>query len=376
MAAAAIIYLYLDALFYIEMVTTSSLFCPRCGKETEQEGLCQACFQEKYIVFEVPQVIDVVICAKCPSYKVGELWVSTKLKTYEELAKKAASKNIRLLLKINKEVRDPVVSISSEFINPNILKARIAVEGSIEGRAVKTEADVEARIRKETCDVCSRIAGGYYEAVVQIRAQGRLPTKKELQRCLKLADDVIAKAERSGDRLAFVSDVIELPEGTDVYLGSTAAARQIARAIVDEMGGTIIESPKLVGAKEGKGLYRVTFAVRLPSIVPGDIVKMHGSLVLVEKVGRRISGTDLATGFSTSMPAEEEPEKVASASEAASTVLVSEEANSVQILDPATYAPLTIKRPAFLNKKPGEDVRVIKTRDGVFLLPGGSRGEE
>ncbi|HTX43258.1 MAG TPA: NMD3-related protein, partial [Methanocella sp.] len=68
------------------MVATSSLFCPRCGKETEQEGLCQACFQEKYVVFEVPQVIEVVVCAKCPSYKVGELWVSTKLKTYEELA--------------------------------------------------------------------------------------------------------------------------------------------------------------------------------------------------------------------------------------------------------------------------------------------------
>jgi nonsense-mediated mRNA decay protein 3 len=241
---------------------------------------------------------------------------------------------------------------------------------------VKTEAEVEVRVRKETCDVCSRIAGGYYEAIVQIRAQGRLPTKKEVERCLKLADDIMVKAERSGDRLAFVSDVMELPEGTDIYIGSTACGRQMARAIVDDMGGTIIESPKLVGAKEGKGLYRVTFAVRLPSIVRGDIVRMHGSLVLVEKVGRRISGTDLGNGFSTSIETEEEPEKVASAGEATSTVLVSEDANSVQILDPVSYAPITIKRPAFLSKKPGEDVRVIKTREGVFLLPGGSRGEE
>lgn len=358
------------------MVTTSSLFCPRCGKETEQEGLCQACFLEKYVVFEVPRVIEATVCAKCPSYRVGELWVSTRLKTFEELAKKAASKNIRLLLKINKDVREPVVSIASDFVSPNILKARVTVEGSIEGRPVKTEADVEARVRKETCDVCSRIAGGYYEAIVQIRAQGRLPTKKEVQRCLKLADDVMVKAERSGDRLAFVSDVFELPEGMDIYVGSTVSARQISRAIVDELGGTIIESPKLVGAKEGKGLYRVTFAVRLPGIVPGDIVRMHGSLVFVEKAGRRISGIDLASGFSNSIPAEEEPEKVASASEGTSTVLVSGDAGSIQILDPVTYAPLTIKRPAFLNKKPGEDVRVIKTKYGVFLLPGGSRGEE
>ena len=358
------------------MVTTSSLFCPRCGKETQKEGLCEACFAEKYVVFDVPQVTEIIICPKCPSYKVGERWVLTKLKTYEELAKKAASKNIRLLLNVNKEVKDPAIVLTSEFVNPNILKAHVGVEGTIEGRHVSTEAEVEVRIRRETCDVCSRIAGGYYEAIIQVRADGRLPTKKELERCMKIADDNMAKAEKAGDRLAFVSDVMELPEGTDIYLGSTTAARQISRSIMNEMGGTIIESPKLVGEKEGKGLYRVTFAVRLPGIVSGDIVRMHNSIVLVEKVGRRIAGIDLANGFSTSIEAEEEPAKIASVREATSTVLVSEDGNSVQILDPVSYVPLTIKRPAFLNKKPGDDVRVIKTKDGVFLLPGGGRGEE
>lgn len=357
------------------MVTTSSQFCPRCGRETTREGLCEACFAETSVVFTVPDVVEAVVCAKCPSYRVGELWVSTKLKTYEELAKKAAHRNIRLQLALAKGVRDPVVKIASDFINPNILKARVTAEGTIEGRPVHTGADVEVRIRKETCDVCSRIAGGYYEAIIQVRADGRLPSKKELARCLKIADDVMARAEKAGDRLAFVSDVMELPEGTDVYVGSTASARQIARAVVNEMGGTIIESPKLVGEREGKGLYRVTFAVRLPGIVPGDIVRMHGGLVLVEKTGRRIAGTDLASGFSTSVEAGELPERASRASEAVPTVLVSEDADTVQILDPESYVPLTIRRPAFLRQKPGDDVLVIKTRDGVFLLPGGGRGE-
>ncbi len=357
------------------MVETSGLFCPRCGRATEQEGLCQACFLEKYVVFEVPQVIEATICAKCPSYRIGERWVSTKLKTQEELARKAAHEAVRLSLKVNKEVAEPKVSIRMEQANPNIFMARVAVEGSIDGRPVKTGADVEVRIRKETCDVCSRMAGGYYEAIIQIRAQGRLPTGNELKRCLRLVDEVMEKAEKAGDRLAFVSDIMELPEGVDVYVGSTVAARQIARAIVDEMGGAIIESPKLVGARDGKGLYRVTFSVRLPGIVPGDIVKMHGSLVLVEKVGRRTSGIDLASGLSASIK-DEEPEKVTSVGEGRPTVLVSEEADTVQILDPDTYAPITLRRPAFLRRRPGEEVRVIKTRDGVFLLPGGGRGEE
>ncbi|HTX44541.1 MAG TPA: NMD3-related protein, partial [Methanocella sp.] len=226
------------------------------------------------------------------------------------------------------------------------------------------------------CETCSRMAGGYYEAILQIRAQDRFPNRKEVARCLKIADTVIAHAEKAGDRLAFVTDIQELPEGTDIYMGSTACSRQIARAIVDEFGGTVQESPKLVGEKDGKGLYRVTFAVRIPNIVPGDIVRMYGNPVVVEKVGKRIGGTDLATGNTTSILSEEKLEKLSDRSKAIKTVLVSEDAGSVQILDPISYVPLTIKKPTFLNKAPGEDVWVVKIADGVFLLPGGERGKE
>lgn len=338
--------------------------------------MCKACFLEKYVVFEVPQVLDVRICAKCPSYRVGSAWVDTNLKTYEELAKRATAKTVKLALTVSKEVSKPQILLDSEFINPNILKVHVTVNGEIHGRTVSTEADVEARIRKETCDVCSRIAGGYYEGIVQIRAQDRFPTKQEVEKCLKIIEDTIIRAVKAGDRLAFITDVFPLPEGADIYIGSSICSRQASRAIVDEMGGTVIESPKLVGAKEGKDLYRITFSVRLPDIVAGDIVRMHGHPVLVEKVGKRISGTDLVSGFSTSVSEDTRLEKIASRSEAVKTVLVSEDADSVQILDPVTYESLTIKKPEFLSKSPGEEVWAIKTNEGVFLLPGGGRGKE
>jgi nonsense-mediated mRNA decay protein 3 len=358
------------------MVTTSKLFCPKCGKETEEEGLCKACFEEQYVVFEVPQVIEVRICAKCPSYKIGDAWVDTSIDTYEELAKKATSKTVRLALSISKDVHRPQITVVPEFTGPQVLKVHVMVTGEIAGRSVSTEAEVEARVRKETCDVCSRIAGGYYEGIIQIRAQDRFPTKEEVQRCLKIIENTVVRAARSGDRLAFITDVFPLPEGADVYMGSNICSRQASRAIIDEFGGTVLESPKLVGAKEGKDLYRITFSVRLPSIVPGDIVKMRKQVVLVEKLGTRVSGIDLSNGQSTSAPEDMKLEKISSRSEAVKTVLVSEDSNSVQILDPETYQAITIKRPAFLKKAPGEEVWAVKTPEGVFLLPGGSRGKE
>jgi nonsense-mediated mRNA decay protein 3 len=116
--------------------------------------------------------------------------------------------------------------------------------------------------------------------------------------------------------------------------------------------------------------------VRLPAVVAGDIVRMRSQIVLVEKLGKRISGVDLSNGQSTSAPEDVKLEKVSDRSKAVKTVLVSGDSSSVQILDPETFQSITIKRPAFLKKEPGEDVWAVKTPDGVFLLPGGSRGKE
>ena len=257
------------------MVTTSKQFCPKCGRETQEEGLCQACFAEKYVVFELPQVMEVRICAKCPSYKIGDAWVDTSLQSYEELVKKATNKTVRLALVVNKEVSRPQITVVPEFTGPQILRVHVRVTGDIGNRPVATDADVEVRVRKETCDVCSRIAGGYYEGTIQIRAKDRFPSKEEVKRCLKIVENTIVRAAKSGDRLAFITDVFPLPEGADVYIGSSTCGRQASRAIIDEFGGTVTEAPKLVGCKDGKDLYRITFAVRLPDIVAGDIVKMQ-----------------------------------------------------------------------------------------------------
>ena len=101
------------------MVTTSKLFCPKCGKGTEEEGLCKICFAERYVVFEVPRVLEVKICARCPSYKVGDAWVDTSIDTYEELAKKATSKTVRLALSVSKGVRSPQITVVPELQAPS-----------------------------------------------------------------------------------------------------------------------------------------------------------------------------------------------------------------------------------------------------------------
>jgi NMD protein affecting ribosome stability and mRNA decay len=51
-------------------------------------------------------------------------------------------------------------------------------------------------------------------------------------------------------------------------------------------------------------------------------------------------------------------------------VLVAIDADEVHLLDPETYAPLTIKKPPYVSKEDeGKEVQVVKTQEGVFFLP-------
>ncbi|MGP8322193.1 MAG: hypothetical protein ACT6FE_07750 [Methanosarcinaceae archaeon] len=54
---------------------------------------------------------------------------------------------------------------------------------------------------------------------------------------------------------------------------------------------------------------------------------------------------------------------------AVTAVLVAIEADTVQVLDPETYETVLLKKPAFLRAEAGSDVCVIKTAEGLFLLP-------
>jgi len=63
--------------------------------------------------------------------------------------------------------------------------------------------------------------------------------------------------------MAFISKVKELREGIDIYVGSAKVGKQISKRIVREFGGTFSESAKLVGHKDGKNQYRISYAVRL-----------------------------------------------------------------------------------------------------------------
>ncbi|HII00678.1 TPA: NMD protein affecting ribosome stability and mRNA decay [Methanosarcinaceae archaeon] len=342
------------------------VICPKCGRECEKllDSVCKDCFFENFKLIELPLVISLRICSRCGAYFHKSRW--DDFGNLEEVVEK----DVEDALLIHEEAEDIEVYLEPRQLTPYIYIVRAEVDALVRGETVHAEAETEVRVRREACDMCSREAGGYFEAIIQVRAAGRLPTEEEKRRSLAIARETMQQMKKKGDRLAFITDTQELKEGADLYMGSMNASKQVCRLIASEMGGSYSESPSLVGMKDGKNVYRITYAMRLPEFRSGDIIRYREKIIEIKNSGKRINGIYLEDGSRFTIPAEElkGAEKVAHINDAVMTVLVSIEEHAILVLDPRTYETVAIKKPVSFSARAGSEIPVLKTFYGLFAI--------
>jgi len=344
----------------------NSITCPKCGKECDKlfDSVCRDCFFETFKLIELPLVLHVKICSSCGAYFHRSRWED--IGNVEEVVLKA----VENALFIHNEAGDVELYLEPKEVTPYMYRVRAEVDAIVREEPVHAEAETEVRIQRTACDMCSRESGGYFEAIIQIRAAGRYPTEEEKRRCSAIAREAMESMKKKGDRLAFISDYQEQKEGIDLYMGSMNASRQVCRAIISELGGSFAESPSLVGMKDGKNLYRITFAMRLPEFRPRDVIRFRGRIIQIRSSGKKVNGISLEDGSRFISTPEElkGAEKIANIEDAVYTVLVSIEENAILVLDPDTYETVTIKKPMFFNAEAGSEIPILKTEYGIFAL--------
>jgi nonsense-mediated mRNA decay protein 3 len=206
--------------------------------------------------------------------------------------------------------------------------------------------------------------------VIQIRAHNRAPTKEEVDACLHLTDAAMMTQLKKGDKLAFVTDSVRFKDGADVFIGSTKAGRHVCKHIIENMGGTVAESYTLAGMKDGREVYRTTFAMKLPEYKKEDVVYFDGKVIEIKNCGKRVTGIDLSNSSNFFIDAEhfKNTKLLGNVGNALLAVLVAIEGNGIQILDPETFETITIKKPMTFNALPGSEIKIFKTEYGIFAL--------
>lgn len=263
-------------------------FCPKCGKQTDTffDSVCEDCFRERITLLEPENLeMSLSVCKQCGGYFKGREQTSI-----EAVVEDSVRKEVRKKFGFGCEVR--ITGLRTELEEEkHRARAFLTAKAEINGLEIEEGAEVAVILKRETCERCSRIAGGYYAGIVQIRADGRIPTDEELAIAEKIAYSSLYEAD-------FVSKERMLREGLDIYVSSMECGRRISRGIVRHLGGGFSESRKLYGRKDGKDIYRVSFSVRLPGFKEGGSVAINDRVILVEKVieGKGIKGVDTKTG--------------------------------------------------------------------------------
>jgi len=346
------------------------MFCIECGKEEEElfKGLCRSCFAEKNVLISIPPEVAVEFCAHCSSVHVGDKWLETKLSEEEFIAETIVQESVP-----DENAEDVVLEIDPINQKGSLLEIMVLAKGKVLEVPLKREYKINVKINRNVCPECSKYASGYYEAVLQLRADNRPLEVEEIQSTDKIITRLLDKLSRS-NRMAYLSQRAELKEGVDYYFGSYKAAKKISNVLKDQMGGMLGESPRLMGRDKstGKDLYRIWISLRLPCFQKGDFLSYDNHVgQIIELNGKKIIIHNLENGENLSISWREYSNlKVAAKRDDVKiTTISSKTPTEIQILHPETYQPLDLDiRPDLEDINIGDEVKVVEIEGKIYII--------
>jgi nonsense-mediated mRNA decay protein 3 len=339
-------------------------FCPKCGRPSDTDGLCNHCRAGDTRWITCDTRVTGIHCPACGATKKANTWADTNMDRgviAPELAKGAVH--------LHPDLKKPKITIHIDDTGPNRSRAAITAKGTLYSIPVEKTCTVEIIWQKEQCDRCNRISGSYYEGIVQVRAEGRDVSPFEMQAAAEIATQVEDSLQAGGERLSFISDMAETRDGLDITVGSQHIGLMIAQGITAQLGGRYTTHPKLVGEKDGRQLYRITYSVRLPRFRKQDVVRLDRTYAEVEQVdGRRIRVFDLDEGKSRSLPLDAVVRLVGNARNAEPALVAYISGDMAGILDPESGISAEYRKPPWADADAGKYIRVIRDGDRLVIV--------
>jgi nonsense-mediated mRNA decay protein 3 len=236
---------------------TSGKFCYLCGEVTDAiyEGLCGSCYLKDKKLIDLPAKIGVSVCRGCMRHYMGA-WVggeSTLAALVDRIAQKEVDKGL------SKDLENAEITVKIKDIKEKGKGLTVDLEVNATGSTMGLEHHAlltsTLMIKNVVCPDCSKRAGGYYEANVQLRAE---QIDKPLSELHTQLNRIYEK-----DKHAFIVEEAAVTGGFDVKLGSAKAAKTLGAYFKAHHKAEIKETATLVGRKDGKDIYRKTVLIRM-----------------------------------------------------------------------------------------------------------------
>lgn len=346
------------------------MFCVECGSTDKKMvgNICIDCFLKDYEMITLPDRITVQICSHCNSKLEEGKWSEENIPE-EEIIYRALERNIE----ISDEVENEIINLEIDQMRGTIANCYVEVVGEVYETVIEETHDCEVKIQKTVCPTCSKLQAGYYESVIQFRADNREIKSVEYDKADEIVERTLIKQSKS-DKLAYCPQIAKLKEGYDYYIGSLKSGRKVAEALKEEFGGIIKESPRLISEDKstGKGLYRIWISVRIPEFELNDFIRYDNKLLQVKDIDKnRVTAVDIENGKRITIPLKniEDIELVKKEDDVESTTIISKSPRTIQILDPSDYSAVDLEMTdSFKDYNIGDEVKLIKINNYIYLV--------
>jgi len=338
--------------------------CPKCGGPSPTGDICGKCRASDIEWFACDGRVKLIRCLNCNSMRDKNGWSDCE-RSREDLEYEAVMSAIHL----HEDVKLPGFSIKLTENSKNRSFVNVSVTGTFYGEPVEAACTLEILWEYDSCDRCSRYHGNYWQGVVQLRGEGRKATPEEQERAKRIAYLAEEAQQLQGERLSFITRMEEGREGLDIIVGTQSLGEQISRDITRKMGGRYTLHPTLISEKDGKKIYRITYAVRLPRYTKGDVIAIRNSFgEILGAEGRTISYLDLASGIPRTVPESVPSRYIGSVRNGIPMLVVYQDGETLGLMDEVSGKTEEVPVQSWRTINSGERVHILRHEDKVLIV--------
>ena len=246
-------------------------FCIICGSPPPlvHDRMCEVCLRNRLQLVDIPPTVQHICCARCGLVEVQGRWIEiAEDDLWEEL--------IQRVMAIHEDAEEIGVELRPQRMDDRNTKLHLEVRGIIHDLQFVEKHELMARMSNGVCLTCTRKAGNYFEATVQLRSAGRRLEDEELKVMRASLDEMLSGMDP--DPMFFVTKEGPVQGGYDLVVGSKAMARAWGRHLINRWGGQVKETQSVVGRKDGVDLTRLTMLYRRPVFDVGDVVRFRDEM--------------------------------------------------------------------------------------------------
>jgi nonsense-mediated mRNA decay protein 3 len=253
--------------------------CPYCGRLVDRliEGQCEECYIERHPLVLVKEQ-RLLRCKYCGAVFLGGKWVRGRRGGLEEVARRIISEKtfIRGVLE-----RTEVSQSDGKIVINIVVKG--SSHPSIEPRSLSYV--VEFKYVYDICNSCREMLSRKEVALLQIRGAPRGLDDIYKKKILYVIEQELFKFKDK--KIGFISDIRDLKDGLDIYTTNSNLARHLAYVLHRQFPSSIKETAKVVGIRDGRKVYHMTYSLRLVTYKPGDVVRIRGEEKRIVDIGNR-----------------------------------------------------------------------------------------